>query len=92
MSPVTVQPVASRRDLREFLELPYRLHSSSGVWVPPLRLERRDILRMCTPCLGPSCSASSKTTGMIFSRSEMSSSHMKRSIALLSPASSQRCW
>ena len=36
-----VQPVASRRDLREFLELPYRLHSSSEVWVPPLRIERR---------------------------------------------------
>jgi hypothetical protein len=36
-----VQPVASRRDLKEFIELPYRLHSTSGVWVPPLRLERR---------------------------------------------------
>ncbi len=38
---MSVQPVASRRDLRDFLELPYRLHSSSAVWVPPLRLERR---------------------------------------------------
>ena len=38
---VAVQPVASRRDLKEFIELPYRLHSTSGVWVPPLRLERR---------------------------------------------------
>ena len=38
---VSVQPVAGRRDLREFIELPYRLHSSSPVWVPPLRLERR---------------------------------------------------
>jgi GNAT superfamily N-acetyltransferase len=38
---VVVRPVSSRRDLREFIELPYRLHSSSGVWVPPLRLERR---------------------------------------------------
>jgi hypothetical protein len=38
---VDVQPVASRRDLKEFVELPYRLHSTSGVWVPPLRLERR---------------------------------------------------
>jgi hypothetical protein len=38
---VSVQPVASRRDLKEFLELPYRLHSSSAVWVPPLRIERR---------------------------------------------------
>ncbi len=38
---VAVQPVESRRDLKEFIELPYRLHSTSGVWVPPLRLERR---------------------------------------------------
>jgi GNAT superfamily N-acetyltransferase len=38
---VSVQPVASRRDRKEFVELPYRLHSNSGVWVPPLRLERR---------------------------------------------------
>ena len=39
-NPVYVQPVSSRRDLRAFLELPYRLHSSSEVWVPPLRIER----------------------------------------------------
>jgi hypothetical protein len=36
-----VRPVRGRRDLREFVELPYRLHSTSPVWVPPLRLERR---------------------------------------------------
>jgi GNAT superfamily N-acetyltransferase len=41
---VVVRPVSSRRDRREFVELPYRLHSSSGVWVPPLRLERRIFL------------------------------------------------
>ena len=41
---VDVQPVASRRDLKEFIELPYRLHSTSGVWVPPLKLERRIFL------------------------------------------------
>jgi GNAT superfamily N-acetyltransferase len=38
---VDVKPVASRRDLREFIELPFRLHSTSPQWVPPLRLERR---------------------------------------------------
>jgi GNAT superfamily N-acetyltransferase len=26
--------------MREFIDLPYRLHSTSPVWVPPLRLER----------------------------------------------------
>jgi GNAT superfamily N-acetyltransferase len=37
---VVVRPVTGWRDRREFVELPYRLHSTSGVWVPPLRLER----------------------------------------------------
>jgi GNAT superfamily N-acetyltransferase len=36
-----VRPVSSRRDRREFIELPFRLHSTSPQWVPPLRLERR---------------------------------------------------
>ncbi len=39
--PVDVRAVSSRRDLNEFIELPYRLHSTSPLWVPPLRLERR---------------------------------------------------
>jgi hypothetical protein len=39
--PVEVKAVTSRQDLREFIELPFRLHSSSPYWVPPLRLERR---------------------------------------------------
>ena len=38
---VEVRPVVSRKDLREFIELPFRLHSTSPQWVPPLRLERR---------------------------------------------------
>jgi hypothetical protein len=41
---VVVRPVSGRRDRREFVELPYRLHSTSGVWVPPLRLERHIFL------------------------------------------------
>ena len=39
-----VRPVSSRRDLRRFIELPYRLHSSRAQWVPPLRIERRIFL------------------------------------------------
>ncbi len=35
-----VRPVRGQRDLRKFIDLPYRLHSNSPVWVPPLRLER----------------------------------------------------
>jgi GNAT superfamily N-acetyltransferase len=42
--PVEVRPVTSRRELKEFIELPFRLHSSSPQWVPPLRLERQQFL------------------------------------------------
>ena len=35
-----VRPVSGRRDLKEFIELPFRLHSNHPMWVPPLRLER----------------------------------------------------
>jgi len=38
---VDVRPVSGRRDVRAFVELPYRLHSTSPQWIPPLRLERR---------------------------------------------------
>jgi hypothetical protein len=38
---VDVRAVSSSRELREFIELPFRLHSTSQQWVPPLRLERR---------------------------------------------------
>jgi hypothetical protein len=38
---VDVRAVSSSREQREFIELPFRLHSSSLQWVPPLRLERR---------------------------------------------------
>jgi GNAT superfamily N-acetyltransferase len=37
---VDVRPVEGRRELREFIALPYRLHSTSPYWCPPLRLER----------------------------------------------------
>jgi GNAT superfamily N-acetyltransferase len=37
---VEVRPVESWRDVRAFVDLPFRLHASSDRWVPPLRLER----------------------------------------------------
>ena len=37
---LVVRPVRGLRDLRKFIDLPYRLHSTSTVWVPHLRLER----------------------------------------------------
>lgn len=38
---VEVRPVRSRGGLREFVDLPFRLHATSPQWIPPLRLERR---------------------------------------------------
>jgi GNAT superfamily N-acetyltransferase len=33
--------VSSRRDLKAFIDLPFRLHANHPLWVPPLKLERR---------------------------------------------------
>ena len=41
---VEVAPVSSRRDVREFIELPFRLHSNAEQWIPPLRIERHAFL------------------------------------------------
>jgi GNAT superfamily N-acetyltransferase len=36
-----VREVSSRRDLREFIDLPIRLHANAPQWCPPLKIERR---------------------------------------------------
>ncbi|HZO36397.1 MAG TPA: hypothetical protein VFB41_05915 [Solirubrobacteraceae bacterium] len=41
---VEVRAVASRRDRRKFIELPFRLHANAPQWVPPLKIERRIFL------------------------------------------------
>ncbi|MDQ8045408.1 MAG: hypothetical protein AAGC46_11655 [Solirubrobacteraceae bacterium] len=41
---LVVRPVSSKQDLKQFIALPYRLHGSSQLWVPPLRLERKIFL------------------------------------------------
>jgi GNAT superfamily N-acetyltransferase len=38
---VEVRAVSGRRDLKAFIELPFRLHANHPLWVPPLRIERR---------------------------------------------------
>ena len=43
MSDVEIRPVRSRRELKRFVDLPYRLHAGTP-WVPPLKLERRMFL------------------------------------------------
>jgi GNAT superfamily N-acetyltransferase len=34
---VSIRPVRSTRDLKRFIDLPYRLHARDPLWVPPLR-------------------------------------------------------
>jgi GNAT superfamily N-acetyltransferase len=40
MAAVSIRPVRSRRELKRFVGLPYRLHAGTP-WIPPLKLERR---------------------------------------------------
>ncbi len=65
---VEVQPVRSRRDRREFVDLPFRLHGTGTPWVPPLKLERHAVprARASTPSFAtarPSCSSPAATAG-----------------------------
>ena len=43
MAGVEIGPVRSRRELRRFIDLPFRLHAGTP-WTPPLKLERRMFL------------------------------------------------
>jgi GNAT superfamily N-acetyltransferase len=38
---VEVRAVSSGRDLKRFIDLPFRVHANHPLWVPPLKLERR---------------------------------------------------
>jgi GNAT superfamily N-acetyltransferase len=38
---VEVRAVKGRRELKAFIDLPFRLHANQPMWVPPLKLERR---------------------------------------------------
>jgi GNAT superfamily N-acetyltransferase len=41
---VEIRPVRSRRDLKRFVKVPFRLHRDSPQWVPPLIYERMEFL------------------------------------------------
>ena len=36
-----IQPVTTKKDLADFINLPYRLYKDDPLWVPPLRNEQR---------------------------------------------------
>lgn len=44
MTEVSIRPLAGKRDLKRFIEVPYRLRRGDPQWVPPLRFERRQFL------------------------------------------------
>jgi hypothetical protein len=43
---IEIKPVATPREARDFLELPYRLHRRLEHWVPPLRMAQKDMLNV----------------------------------------------
>jgi hypothetical protein len=44
MASVSIRPVRSRRELKRFVKVPFRLHRESEQWVPPLIFERMQFL------------------------------------------------
>jgi len=44
MASVSIRPVRSRRELKRFVKVPFRLHRGSEQWVPPLIFERMQFL------------------------------------------------
>jgi GNAT superfamily N-acetyltransferase len=42
--PVTIRAVQGRRDLSDFIDVPFQLRRDDEQWVPPLRFERRTFL------------------------------------------------
>ncbi|HEU5253687.1 MAG TPA: hypothetical protein VFU16_10230 [Solirubrobacterales bacterium] len=44
MASVSIRPVRTRRELKRFVKVPFRLHRDSEQWVPPLIFERMQFL------------------------------------------------
>jgi hypothetical protein len=44
MPSVTIRPVRTRRELKRFVKVPFRLHRDHPQWVPPLIFERMEFL------------------------------------------------
>ena len=44
MASVSIRPVRTRRELKRFVKLPFKLHRDSEQWVPPLVFERMQFL------------------------------------------------
>jgi len=44
MSQLSIEPVVSRRQRREFLNLPWQLYRDDPLWVPPLRMDQKQLV------------------------------------------------
>ncbi|HUT94778.1 MAG TPA: GNAT family N-acetyltransferase [Thermoguttaceae bacterium] len=44
MSDLVVRPVASRREKKAFLEFPWRLYRGDPHWIPPLRVDQKEMV------------------------------------------------
>ncbi len=44
MGRISIRPVRTRRELKRFVKVPFRLHRDSPQWVPPLIFERMEFL------------------------------------------------
>jgi GNAT superfamily N-acetyltransferase len=44
MPDVTIQPCVTRRQKKDFLHLPWRLHSADPNWIPPLRQNQKELV------------------------------------------------
>jgi hypothetical protein len=49
LTSLQVQPVAGRRALRQFIQLPWSIYTHDPSWVPPLLMERRQFLSPQNP-------------------------------------------
>ena len=65
---LSVAEVSSRRDLAEFVELPYRLFASEPDWVPPLR---SDVRWMLDPAKNPAGSRAEASWAGPFARASI---------------------
>jgi len=49
---LSIEPVVSRRDMREFIRMPHAVYADDPHWVPPLDLERKEHLSRKNPFFG----------------------------------------
>ncbi len=44
MSPISIEPVRTKKDLMSFIKLPWKIYKDDPYWVPPLLMDRKKLL------------------------------------------------